>query len=520
MARDANLRYNTMQKYKKHFPVILLLITALLIGFFTVKDYGESWDEADIYRYGDYAINAYRYILHPQALPDFNTNLNLYGPGYYLTADLIAHLFRFVIPAWSLVNAWHFVYFLTFLACALLIYLLARRWMSELGAFGAVLLFLSQPLLWGHAVINTKDIPFMAFFTASIYAGLGMVDYYESSSKLDKAFIPAGILLGFTASFRVIGPLAGVLVLGYAIYKLRSKTVFPAVLYLVTAGITVYLTWPYLWSSLIGHYIESLATMSQFPFATDILFVGKLYKANQLPNTYFPTMVGIQLTEPALLLLGLGIAISILLFFNRKMAEPFLLFLAWFLIPALIIIGIRTPLYDNARQLYFLFPPLFILMGLALEKIFVFLTHPLGKAALLLIAALPGILVAARLHPYEYVYYNAFVGGTGGAFRKFEMDYWGVSFKDITEYLNSTAPENASVLAFGPEQTVEQYARPDIKIFIPQQQPAATYDYVAFLTRENLDERRCKGADTIFSIDRRGAILSVLKSIPAGTECR
>ena len=509
-----------MQKYIKHFPVLLLLITAFLIGIFTVKDYGESWDEADIYRYGDYAVNAYQYILHPQELPDFNTNLNLYGPGYYVAADLIAHLFIMVTPAWSLIIAWHFVYFLTFLGCALVIYLLSRRWMRATAAFGAVLLFLSQPLLWGHAFINPKDIPFMAFFAASIYTGFRMVDHYEASLNLDKSFLLAGILLGFTASFRVIGPLAGILVLGYAVYKLRSKTILPAILYLVTSAITTYLTWPYLWGSLISHYVESLKTMSQFPFATNILFMGKLYKADQLPNTYFPTMLGIQLTEPALLLLVSGVVISILWFFKRQSAGPFLLFLAWFLIPALVIIGTGLPLYDNARQLYFLFPPLFIMAGLAFEKIFIFLTHPLGKAVLLLITALPGIFLAVRLHPYEYVYYNAFVGGTGGAYRKFEMDYWGVSFKDITEYINSTVPENARILVFGPEQTVEQYARPDIQVFIPEQQPTASYDYVAFLTRENLDERRCKGAEAIYSIERRGAILSVLKSIPNGTECR
>ena len=100
------------------------------------------------------------------------------------------------------------------------------------------------------------------------------------------------------------------------------------------------------------------------------------------------------------------------------------------------------------------------------------------------------------------------------------MDYWGISFKEITDHINSVAPQNARVLVYGPEQIVEQYARPDIRVFIPQQQPTTTYDYVAFLTRENLDERRCKGAATVYSIDRRGATLSVLKSIPAGTDCR
>ena len=509
-----------MRKYSKHLPVFLLLITALLIGFFTVKDYGESWDEADIYRYGDYALNAYRYILHPQDLPPFNTNLNLYGPAYYLATDLLARLFKLAIPVWSLVNAWHFVYFLTFLECTLVIYLLSRRWMKEPAAFGVVLLFLSQPLLWGHAFINPKDIPFMAFFTTSIYAGLRMVDNYKALSKPDGTIILAGILLGFTSSFRVIGPFAGLLVLGYAIYKLRSNSILLAVLYFCIAAITTYLTWPYLWGSLIPHYIESLQTMSQFPFATQILFGGKLYKADQLPNIYFPTILGIQLTESALLLMGIGIITSIFFLFKKETGEPFFLFLGWFLIPTLAIISTGSPLYDNARQLYFLFPPLFILMGIALEKIFAFLTHPLGRAVFLLIAALPGILVAVRLHPYEYIYYNAFVGGTGGAYRSFEMDYWGTSFKDITEHINSVASENSRVLVFGPEQIVGQYARPDIQVFIPEQQPTATYDYVAFLTRENLDERRCKGAETIFSVNRRGAVLSVLKSIPIGTECK
>jgi hypothetical protein len=504
----------------RHFPLFLLLITAFLVGFFTVKDYGESWDEADIYRYGDYAIHAYQYFLHPNDLPAFNTNLNLYGPAYYLATDLSARLLKFVMPGWSSINAWHFIYFLTFLECALVIYLLSQRWMNGLGAFGAALLFLTQPLLWGHAFINPKDIPFMAFFTTSIYTGLRMVDRYIDQSRLNKEILLAGVLLGFTSSFRVVGPLAGILVLGYAAYKLKSKSIVIALLYLGVAAVTTYLTWPYLWGSWIPRYLESFKTMTQFPFATNILFMGKLYKADQLPKPFFPIILVIQLAEPTLLFMGIGVITSVLLLFHKKTVEPFYLFLGWFLLPTLVIILTGSPLYDNARQLFFLLPPLFILAGLAIDKIFNFLTHPLGRAALLLIAALPGILLGTRLHPYEYIYYNALIGGTGGAYRKFEMDYWGISFKEITEHINSVAPENARVLVFGPEQTVEQYARPDIQVFIPEQQPTGTYDYAAFLTRENLDERRCKGAETVYSISRRGAVLSLLKSIPSGLECK
>ncbi len=503
----------------RHLPIIVLLVVALLIGFLTVKDYGESWDEADIYRYGDYTLNSYSYILHPQDLPAFNTNLNLYGPAYYAITDLAARLLTLVVPIWSLINAWHFVYFLSFLGSALAIYLLSVRWMSALSAFGATLLFLSQPLLWGHAFINPKDIPFMAFFALTIYAGIKMADDYAISGKPGIMLVLAAVLLGFTVSFRVVGPLAGLIALGYSALKVRSKTIVLAALYVPIAVVTAYLTWPYLWSSLVAHYLESVRTMSQFPFATDILFWGKLYRADELPKTYFPTMLALQLTEPALLLIAAGLGTSAILFYKRENRAPFVVFLVWFLLPALVIVAAGSPIYDNGRQLYFLYPPLFILAGIALGKLMTLLTQPLFRALLLLVAALPGILFTVKLHPYEYVYYNALIGGTGGAYRKFEMDYWGVSLQAIAEKINSVAPPNAKVLVFGPEQIVQQYARLDIRVYIPEEQPSVTYDYVVFLTRENLDERRCKGAVPVYSVGRRGAVFSILKSIPGGTQC-
>ncbi len=252
--------------------------------------------------------------------------------------------------------------------------------------------------------------------------------------------------------------------------------------------------------------------MSQFPFATDILFMGKLYKADQLPNTYFPTMVGIQLTEPALLLLGVGIVLSILLIRKRETAGPFLLFLAWFLIPALVIVGTRSPLYDNARQLYFLFPPLFILMGLAHRKDIHFSYPPLGKGSAFPGSCPAGYFGCGPASPLRICILQCFRRRDGRCFPEVRNGLLGDLFKEITEYINSTAPENSRVLVYGPEQTVELYARPDIHVFIPQQQPTAAYDYVAFLTRENLDERRCKAAqDHFFGRPKRRAIFCTKK---------
>ena len=46
--------------------LILILAVALLVGYFTVQDFGLSWDEVGIYRYADRTLNAYQFILHPQ----------------------------------------------------------------------------------------------------------------------------------------------------------------------------------------------------------------------------------------------------------------------------------------------------------------------------------------------------------------------------------------------------------------------------------------------------------------------
>ena len=98
-----------------HLPIILLLTIAFLIGCFTVNNYGESWDEPDIYRYGEYALNAYQFFQNPHDLPSFDTNLDFYGPAYFMLVAILARGLMALIPAWTIVTEWHFIYFITLL---------------------------------------------------------------------------------------------------------------------------------------------------------------------------------------------------------------------------------------------------------------------------------------------------------------------------------------------------------------------------------------------------------------------
>lgn len=503
----------------QHLPILLLIGAALLLGIITLPHYGEGWDEADIRRYSEYAVGAYRFLLHPQDLAPFETNLNLYGPAYVALAGLLAGLATRLAPL-SLVTAWHAVYFATFLIGVLLLYLLARRWMSDAAAFGAALLFITQPLFWGHAFINPKDLPFLTMFLAAVYLGLRAADQLGGSARLTPTWVVAAVTLGITSSLRVLGPLAGLIVLGYAVFTRPSKFVLPAATYLGLAGLTTYLSWPYLWAAPASRFMASLGTMADFPFNSVVLFAGGLYKADSLPAWYFPTLLGIQLTESAVLLIAAGVIASITAAFRGGSRAPLLLLLAWFLLPTLAIIASGSPLYDNARQLYFLLPPLFIAAGVAFDYLFRLVRRSAFQSAVLLAAALPGILIGARMHPYEYVYYNALVGGTGGAFRDYEMDYWGTSFNEISRYVNDHLPTDAKVLVYGPEEIVAARARSDLNVFIPREDFDPGYDYVILLTRSNADQRLCREAETLYSVERRGATFSELRIIPPGAKCR
>lgn len=497
----------------KKFTPIFVFSIILLVGLFTFDDYGQSWDEPDIYRYGEYSLNSYQFFFNPKALPEFDTNLNLYGPAYFMIVASVAR------NATNPIQIWHLMYFITFLIGGYVFYLFSKRWLSSISALGITLLFVTQPLLWGHAFINPKDIPFMVFFMTSIFLGFEMADVKLKSFRQIIMMLLAGICLGLTISFRVLGPLAGVYVIVYTILKHRLKSFSYIIPYVVVALISSYLTWPYLWKAPIANYVESLKTMSDFPFDAKVLFWRELYFPTELPRNYFLTMFSLQLTEPLLFLIFLGV---LSMFVIRK-AEPILLFLSWFIIPAFMIMLLRSNLYDNARQLYFLIPPLFIVAGLGLEFIFtrIFLNVKTQIAVITLII-LPSIFSMVNLHPYEYVHYNSRVGGVDGAYRQFETDYWSTSFKEAMEYINQNAPQNSRILILnGFDEVARSYARPDLTIVTEETDPNPQlgYDYGLILTRKNQDERRCKNASPVHMVGRGKAIFVIVEEFEVSRFC-
>jgi hypothetical protein len=608
---------------KPNRSLIILFTLSFVIGILTFRDYGESWDELKLYDYASDSLKAY--LIWPQhgTIPVTGDHFENYGPAFMMLTTVLKKVGKQIFPNIQTVDIQHFVYFVTFLIGMWAFYQLATRWMSQNAALGATLLFMTQPLFWGHAFINPKDIPLLSLFLLSVYPGMRMHDslfgpgaasVFESASAtwrglpqrtrrllvaatllwlasivllfgatplirqwldsavraaadgepslitrivprvlriapeiyIEKFFVlflrarliyfliitgiliwlyrrhfpaalqvlgiilPASILLGLAVSIRIFGTWAGILVAGYILWKSGMKAWLVITVYALIAIFAMYLTWPYLWPNPIGHFFETVQVMARHPWPGNVLFNGKTYPANDLPASYVPTFLAIQLTEPVwpLFLVGLTAAIFGIVKKQRENLELLALTAIWFTLPLLTFIILRPTLYDNIRQSFFIVPPIFFMAGLAFDQI----RKPVLQSALIALLLLPSLIASIRLHPYEYVYYNQFVGSAKGVVDRFELDYWGTSYREAANEANRIAPPNANVWVDGPAHLFNRFARSDLHIYSPQEAERADhYDVVVTLARYDLEKTSFPEAPIVYTVTREGAVFAVIR---------
>src|SRR5262249_6526055 len=110
------------------------------------------------------------------------TDHKYYGPAYLLAARPVEQALT-LLPGVDRASAWHLVNFLDFQIGLLFFFLLLRRWFDPWPAAATTTFFAWQPLLWGHAFINPKDIPFMVFFIIAVTLGFWMVDSFSHKKQ-------------------------------------------------------------------------------------------------------------------------------------------------------------------------------------------------------------------------------------------------------------------------------------------------------------------------------------------------
>ena len=173
-------------------------------------------------------------------------------------------------------------------------------------------------------------------------------------------------------------------------------------------------------------------------------------------------------------------------------------------------------MYDGIRHFLFILPPIFIFAGFTFEFLIDHIAPSWLYAELIVILLSPGVIGIVRLHPYEYTYYNSFVGGTNGAFRQYETDYWLTCYKESVERLEQITDTPTNLYVHREAYIADYYASEDITVrdlrgALNEVQPG---DYVLVNTRTNEDRRVLKAVSPVFSIGRGDAAFCIMKQIP------
>jgi hypothetical protein len=184
--------------------------------------------------------------------------------------------------------------------------------------------------------------------------------------------------------------------------------------------------------------------------------------------------------------------------------------------PVAYAIAIKAVLFDGMRHFLFVLPLVAVAAAVAAERGLVWLAPFPYRQPIWVVLALYGcahISVMMMLHPDQYVYYNAFVGGVEGAQRKFKLDYWANSYAEAvqgledylrTEYGVDFEEHEFTVAVCGPPISAGYYFPPNFRFV---RDPSRADFFVAF-TKDNCD--RSLPGRPIYRVDRMGALLSLV----------
>ncbi len=530
-ARRSRQRSPRSSSGRDIYDVLALLVFAALavLVISTFRDYGISTDEYVQQVYGERLWSFYLSGFSDRSAFHFD-NLYLYG-GLF---DMVAVALQHVLP----IDAYH----VRHLLCGLIgtLGVVGARQLgkqvggSRVGFLVAAMLALSGS--WYGAIFNnTKDIPFAVGMTWMLYLTCRMLGDLPRPRLHDVLWF--GIVAGATLGLRFGGVLAflylGIVVLVYLVSIGRRSglrtasqqgaqiavTMLPA---LPIAYAVMGFFWPWSMQSPLNP-LRALVQLTAWPFRTELN--GTFYLADNLPWIYLPSYLAIKTPEVVLcgllLLVGFAVAAAIR---GRSTATTsqrlsLLAVIAAVVVPMLYVLIARPAFYNGVRHFFFVLPPLYVLAALGVDRLWRETERCRGWVTACLIALLAGaaareVVTMIELHPNEYVYFNELVGGTGGAYRKYELDYWSNFVPEALQQLErrlsseqrgTTTQRRYTVGLCTREETFAKYAPP----FLTATKDWKKADFIITTTNGNCD--RFATGRTIIEVVREGAVLGVVK---------
>lgn len=466
----------------------LLALAVLVAGLVTAPQYGITSDEPVIYMGGEWNVWALqaddpsRWKFKEHRPPEFDkiTNFDYHPdalghwafPGFAGTfCARVARLARH-LPGYDVVDAFHAGIVLLHALSVFAFALYLARLLGARRALLAAALYALYPCAVGHSHYNVKDWPMVGFYALTLVSFACGVLEHRPRFLLQSGFW-FGLGLCSKANPLFAGPTLAVWLpiawwLTYRGVRKPSRALIASGLLIPVVGfVTFWGVWPYVHTGSLAEQARKVGDV-----------FGYIIERGRTGRDTFTwySLYHVAVMTPPVELVGLLLAAA-LPFWNTGGRERSFAALAWmwFLLPVVRIALPHSNFYDANRHFLEYIPALAVLAAMGLDAGLAALARRLeprrtavarfvpaaGLAAVLGLALWPVV----QYHPFETTYYNALIGGLGGAQQKqmshvfcqgmefwcpdSEGDYWGFSFKNAARDVNAVAPPGARLHACG-----------------------------------------------------------------------
>ncbi len=531
---------------------ILFAVLLVLVGS-TFEDYGATWDEPIQNVYGHFVLSYYLTGGADDNALHF-VNLFYYGGLFDGVAAALTHFSPLAdYETRHLLNA------LVGVIGVFGVWRLGTVLAGQRAGLIAALLLAAMPDYYGHMFNNPKDIPFAVGMIWSVYLGVLLVrelprPAWSTAAKL-------GLAIGLTLGTRVGGVLAFAYLAagltayaGLRVWQDRAllplagdvvRRIAPRLLAMVAVAYGVMLLcWPWAQQDPLANPVRALEMFSRFPWSGPVPVNGHMFRSTNLPWYYLPLFLVVKTPELPLfgVMAGLALAaakgvrrwtrraaaggtpalgVSTALPFRPEWAVP----VTALVLPLGYAMVARPVMYDGMRHFLFLLPVVATLAAVGLEMVIRSLAATrmaVRGGALAVVAGYVTVhlWVMIGLHPNQYIYFNALVGGVPGAAGRFDIDYWGNSLAEaadrLEDYVETVDGPSATerpmrVAVCGPVDALDTELPGDWAA-VPAAEPA---DFLVVLVRFPCPHH--ENAPVVAEVERSGITLSYVRDLRAMT---
>ena len=436
------------------FKSIFIVIS--IIGIYLSLHTGISHDELhDLLNWQSKKIILNNFFLNKE-IPNFWQDPH-YGVGFHLISlpfelilDNLLNLDK-ISENGKILILKHPTVYLFFLLSALcfkkIIYFLTK---DKSISYITTLFFLFYPYLLGHSFFNIKDIPFMSIWLLVTYQTIRIIQKILKNQELlsTKSIVLLSLSVAFLISIRLSGVLMFIQLFIFFLFFIHitkieknflKNLVKHFVIFFIFNIFFIYILSPQYWHNPL-FLIDGIIFMSNHIQTVCTLTLGTCMKAQNLPASYI--FIWMLFKLPLIILLG----VILIPFTEKKIFNNnfniiiFGSLLLTVITILLILVIMNVNLYDELRQILFIIPLILILSFTSFYFFSKRLTNILTVFFIIFF-----IFQNLKIYPYNYVWFNnlnAFIKINN----KFELDYWGLSGKEIANFLNNERLTNECII--------------------------------------------------------------------------